>query len=284
MAIYLGFAGYYSTRLCDDRGRAERVASLLVDPRWPWPPWWAKFSLRDQFLKTTRSRKVVGAKGAAFLREGMGSPDYRKLFVYRSSKEADDFAGAELETGQRSFGTKKEKPFESWGGTDGDNLPEGKSLGSWVELIHELMVALDVGSATIPVLKGRTACLNDVTLNTRVTLSNVDFEPPDFPRQNSRAIFWRNKLGGTYVRHPRWGNYLGRAHLDTIGGLDRIRDEVAPARIVELGDLVFIQLTEDPHDAITAECERKRRALEAVMAPIVAPVAPREDEPITFPP
>ena len=69
-----------------------------------------------------------------------------------------------------------------------------------------------------------------------------------------------------------------------IGGLDRIRDEGAPARIVELGNLVFIQLTEDLHDAIAAECERKRRALEAIMGPIVAPVAPREDEPITFPP
>src|SRR5690606_30169691 len=133
----------------------------------------------------------------------------------------------------------------------------------------------DVGSATIPVLKSRMSRLNDVTLNARVGLTGVDFEPPDFALQNNRANYWRDKLGGTYVRHPRWGNYLGRAHIDQIGGLDRIRDEVAPARIVELGNLVYIQLTDDPHDAITAECERKRRALEAVMAPILPPARPK---------
>jgi hypothetical protein len=120
-------------------------------------------------------------------------------------------------------------------------------------------------------------------LNRRVTLKDVDFEPPDYPRQNSRAIFWRDKLGGTYVRHPRWGNYLGREHIAKIGGLDRIRSEVAPGQLIELGNLVFIGLTKDARDSLTADCERKRSALEALMAPIVVPPAP-DEKPIVFPP
>jgi len=240
------------------------------------------FWLRDELLKSTRSREVVGTKGSALLTEGITAPEHRRLSLYRSSEEAEEFSNADLETGQRVINAHYEMPFEAWGLTYGDDLPEGKNLSSWVELVHELMVALDVGSATIPVFQGKGSCLNDVTLNRRVTLSNVDFEPPDYPRQNSRAIFWRDKLGGTYVRHPRWGNYLGREHIAKIGGLDRIRSEVAPGQLIELENLVFIGLTKDPRDALTADCERKRSALEALMAPIVAPPQANE-EPIVFP-
>lgn len=282
MKVFLGFAAYYATRLCADRERADTIASLLVDPRWPWPPWWAQFWLLEKFLKSSRSRKVVGAKGRAFLAEGIRSSEYRRLSLYRSSDEADAYSAANFETGQRSFGGEREHPFEAWAVTDGDDLPEGKSISAWVELTHDFMVALDVGSATISAFKSRMSTLNDVTLNPRVAIGGVDFETPDFPRQNSRANFWRDKLGGTYVRSPRWGNYLGRAHIAKIGGLDRIRDEVAPAHLIELDKLVFIGLTDDPHDALTAEYERKRSALEALMAPIVAPAAPNE-QPIVFP-
>jgi hypothetical protein len=283
MKLFLGFAAYHATRLCEDRSRAERVASLLVDTRWPWPPWWAQFSLRDEFLKNTRSRKVVGARGKAFLVDGMTSSSYRQVMLYRSSQEADAFSHAALDTGQRVIGADREKAFDAVGGTHGYDLPEGKKLQSWLEMVHELMVALDVGSATIPVFSGRVACLYDATLSWRVTQSNVDFDPPDYPRQNQRATHWRYKLGGTYVRHPRWGNYLSREHIARIGGLDRVRDEVTPGQLIELGNLVFIGLTKDPREALTAECEQKRRALETLMAPIVAPPAP-DEKPIVFPP
>jgi hypothetical protein len=283
MKLFLGFNGYYGTRLGDDPSRAERVASLLVDPRWPWPPWWALFWLRDDFFKSTRSRKVIGAKGSAVIANAIAARDYQRVFVYRSSKEVDDFAGVSVETGERLTVSDHEHPLEVWGLTQGFDLPAGKDLKSWVAMVHELMVALDVGCATIPVFRGKGACLNDVTLSMRVTLSDVDFQPPDYPRQNNRAIRVREKLGGTYVRHPRWGNYLGLEHVAKIGGIDRIRSEVAPAQLIELGKLVFIGLTEDPRDALTAECERKRAALELLMAPIVAPPQANE-EPIVLPP
>jgi hypothetical protein len=48
-----------------------------------------------------------------------------------------------------------------------------------------------------------------------------------------------------YIRHPRWGTYLHRSHLERVGGLDRVRELARPARIVELGDLVFLQRVTD---------------------------------------
>ena len=73
MTLFLGFAGYYSTRIHDDSARARRIATLLVDARWPWAPWWAQFGLRDDFFKRTRSQKVIGAKGAELLTAGLTS-------------------------------------------------------------------------------------------------------------------------------------------------------------------------------------------------------------------
>lgn len=282
MKLFLGFAGYYSTRLYDNGARAERLASLLVDDRWPWAPCWAHFWLRDDFHKHTRGRKVVGAKGSAFLAAGLTSADYQRLFLYRSSREPEDYSSASLETGTRVISRDHENPFETWGVMHGDDLPERKSLRERVELVHDYMTALDVGSATISAFDDKDSLLNDITLSRRVKMKNVDFEPPDYPRQIQRAIFVREKLGGTYVRHPRWGNYLGLEHVAKIGGIERIRSEVAPAQLIELGRLVFIGLTDDPRDALTAECERKRAALELLMAPIVAPPQAKED-PIVFP-
>jgi hypothetical protein len=101
MTLFLGFAGYYSTRIHEDSARARRIATLLVDSRWPWPPWWAHFWLRDDFHKHTPGRKVVGTKGSEFLVAGLTSADYQRLFVYRSSREPEDFSSASLETGSR---------------------------------------------------------------------------------------------------------------------------------------------------------------------------------------
>jgi hypothetical protein len=123
MKLFFGFAGYYSTRLYDDSDRARRIATLLVDARWPWVPWWAQFGLRDDFHKQTRSRKVVGPKGSEFLSGGLTSPDYDRLFVYRSSQESKDFAAAKLYTGRRVISPHHEKPFETWGQTHGFEDP-----------------------------------------------------------------------------------------------------------------------------------------------------------------
>jgi hypothetical protein len=35
MDLHVGFAGYFTRPLCTDPVRAERVAALLLDLRWP---------------------------------------------------------------------------------------------------------------------------------------------------------------------------------------------------------------------------------------------------------
>jgi hypothetical protein len=278
--VFLGFAGYYAVRLCHDRARAERVASLLVDPRWPWPPHWATFGKLEPITDSMPSRKAVGTKGRDLLVQGLTNPELLSLRLYRHSKETSNHAHADVESGQEILVLTSENPFTATGQTRGHELPEGARIAAWVELVHELMVALDVANAVIPVWPTATAVMCDTTFlsfiyDTRWGETSLG-PPADFALQNDRENYWRSKLGGTYVRYPRWGTTLRRSHLEQIGGLARIRDEVAPARIVELGELAFIQLTDDPATALTAECEHKRRALEAVMAPIIVPPRPTE--------
>lgn len=226
----------------------------------------------------------MGKKAKGFLFDGIVSPSHRVLTLYRSTLEVDNHAHATLETGQVALPADCECPFKLDGQTRGNELPDGASLGAWIELVHELMVACDVGSAVMPVWSTASACLSDISFMRIVVdsrwMPEVDLGPPvDFALENSRANYWRIELGGTYVRHPRWGTYLRRARLDRIGGLDRVKDEVQPARVLELGELVFIQLTDRPETALTVEGEGKRRTLAAIMAPILPPPRPAEGQP-----
>ena len=78
-----------------------------------------------------------------------------------------------------------------------------------------------------------------------------------------------------HTRAIRSGTYLKREHVDVIGGIDRIRAEVEPARIDQLATLTYIQLTDSVQTALTPTAGEKRRALEALMTPILvgAPIA-----------
>ncbi len=280
MQLHLGFAGYFARPLCADPERAARVASLLVDPRWPWPPWWASFGMEARLTQRTRARKVSGARGRDQLLAGILDPAHRSLELLRSRQEADNHAHVLVTTGRVAVPADAECAFEIQGQTRGDELPAGADLGAWIELVHELMVACDVGHAVMPAWPTASACLSDVSFMRIVVDSRWGLydqgPPPDFALQNARASYWRIELGGTYVRHTRWGTYLSRSHLERIGGLEAIHAAVPPARTIDLGNLVFIQLTDRPEDAFTAEAEARRQRLEQVMAPIVAPARPQE--------
>lgn len=58
-------------------------------------------------------------------------------------------------------------------------------------------------------------------------------------------------------------------HVAAIGGVARIAAEVAPAVIQPVGALTYVQLTGSIDTALTPEAGAKRRALEALMAPIL---------------
>lgn len=281
MELHVGFAGYFARPLCTDPVRAARVASLLVDRRWPWPPWWATFAMKERLTQRTRARKVTGARGRDHVLAGIVDPAHWKLELRCSNQQVDNHAHCLVETGP--LPSDADYPFAVDGQTRGHELPEGADLMAWIELVHELMVACDVAHGVIPVWPTASACLSDISFMRIVVDTRwgvFDQGPPtDFALQNSRANFWRIELGGTYVRHPRWGTYLSRSHVERIGGLDAIRAAVDGLLVRELGELVFLQLTERPEGALTAEGDRRRRQLEAVMAPIVAPPRPQEGGP-----
>ena len=205
------------------------------------------------------------------------------LELYRNSKEVENHAHAFLDTGTMTVGSDWEQPFDIRGQTRAHALPTGHAIEGWLTLVHELMVAVDVGNAVMPVWPTASAVLADTTFGSIVVDSRwrgeIDLGPsPDFKVRNHRENYWREKLGGTYVRAPRWGTYLRKTHIDQVGGLDRIIAIVEPAKIVDLGAIVFVQLTERLDEAMSAECETKRRAFDAVLAPLAPPPTAGESQ------
>ena len=152
--------------------------------------------------------------------------------------------------------------------------------------MHEIMLNLQISNGVITawptehMVDSDTSFVN-VLLDTPANVYNLGIRE-HYQLQNARVKYWRPELGDKYIRHPRWGTYLRRAHLDRVGGLERIRGEVPLAKILELGgagDLVYLQCTEHPAGALTPEGEQIRQKLEEVLEPIVAPPRPHEPQP-----
>lgn len=278
--LHIGFVGYFNRRLFAEPDHVPTVARLLVDSRWPFPPTQSHFGLSKQFTARTRIVKATGPKGAAHLAMGILDPKHRIVHMDRTRSDVDASSNVSLDTGTVVIDADRDNQYTVEGKTRAHDLPEGYDVGSWIGLIHELMVACDIGCGVMPVWPSSTKCLSDIALM-RITLdrprgdSNLGVAA-DFELQNSRANYWRREMGGIYVRHPRWGTYLRRTHIERIGGIALVREGVAPAKIVDLGDIVFIQLTDTPESGLTAEAELKRRALQTLMEPIVAPARPQE--------
>lgn len=60
---YVGLAAYFDRAVWRDREHYCRISNLLVDPRWPWIPWWASFSALHK--PDDRSSVRVGGKNGA---------------------------------------------------------------------------------------------------------------------------------------------------------------------------------------------------------------------------
>jgi hypothetical protein len=93
--------------------------------------------------------------------------------------------------------------------------------------------------------------------------------------RRSTALWIASKGWGPKAREPEWGTYLTRAHADAIGGTNAIRTQVDPYRILEAGNVVFVQLT--PYDqALLPITNDKRTRLENLLRPILAEPLSRE--------
>lgn len=268
---YLGLAAYFDRALWRVPERHERIASLLVDARWPWVPWWVSFTgvhKRDD----RKSVRVGGTTGTAPLLAGFASPQLTNLELNRTSKECT-LATVLLDLGRNREDWGWEAPFRLWITARCADLPAGKSVAEWLTLAHDLVSELGVIQGTVGVWPTHNMAIGDTWL-TRTILDTPQREfrlglPENFATQIDLLQRWKKLLGRTYARHPRWGTYLNAAHVAAIGGEQRIREEVEPAQIRAVGELTYIQLTDSVETALTQTAGEKRRRLEALMAPII---------------
>jgi len=276
--MYLGLAAYFSEPVWTDPGRVNRVAAFLVHKRWPWIPWWASAS--GVHRRDDRSMKRVGGKnGIAPIVEIVNSPRYSVLRLDRARGE-DNFSTVYMNLGRMGeYPNPDHAPYHLWITLRCHDLPNGTSISAWVELAHEIVETLGALNATLGVWPTSNMAIADTWL-TRIVLDHPKGEielglPKNFEQHTDLLRRNRGTLGGAHARHPRWGTYLKREHVDAIGGIDRIRAEVEPARIDQLATLTYIQLTDSVETALTPAAGEKRRALEALMTPILvgAPVA-----------
>jgi hypothetical protein len=285
--LHVGFAGYVPLKLCDDRRRAKRLARLLADERWPWELTWARFSRLGVYGRHIRPRRVDGADGSQILAAGIVSPANRKFDLDHDQSVYDNHASFHLDTGQLVL-EESAAPFDVQGKTRGHGLAE-EDMQAWIELVHEILSTVGVVHAVLTVWPTWMMLDSDLSftsfvLDTPRAQYAMGVVGP-FERHVKRANYWRPQLGRDYVRHPRWGNYLRREHLDRVGGLDKIRDTVPLAKIVELGDgLVYLQCTEHPATALAPEGARIRQLLEDALAPILVPAIPGEEAHVQLPP
>jgi hypothetical protein len=283
MSLYMGLAAYFSAHIFRNPQLAETVARLCLDRRWPWALANVSFGLRSSFFKATRRQRLSGRAAADKLRYGLLNADHRNARLGHSADEEENHARLEVETGQRL--AQPDIPYAATivGRIKAFELPDGATPLNWVDVMHELMVALDVGNGVLPVWPTVNMVDSDsmfvrIILDTPKADYNLGVRG-EFETQCARANYWRPELGDKYVRHPRWGTYLRRNHIDRVGGLARLRDTVPLAKIVELGgagDLIYLQCTDQPKGALTPAGESVRQALQTFLEPILCPPRPQE--------
>jgi hypothetical protein len=272
---HVGLAAYFETRVGADASRAERIANLLVDPRWPWMPSLASRSGVDK-RDDRRPVRVGGRRGTGALLDLVASEATSQLYMNHTRAEGD-FATVALDLDPRNG--KRGDAYELLVTCRSDALPPEHSFEDFLTLVHDLIVTTGARHATLGAWPSFEMARSDTWL-TRFILDTPKGEinlglPADFDEQMNLLSKWKHKVGRVYARHPRWGTYLHAGHVAAIGGVERIRAEVEPARIEAVGKLTYIQLTGSIETALTAEAGAKRRALQALMAPILvgAPVA-----------
>jgi hypothetical protein len=269
---HVGMAAYFARPVSEDRPHAERVVTLLVDKRWPWIPWYAEFvgvHKRDD----TSSVRVGGKNGYAPLLGGAMSPRFQRLRMNRAKGDGN-FTSVDLPFDARRLEWGDEAPYDLLITCRSADLPEGKTFADWITLAHDIVAAVGALNATLGAWPTFNHAIRDTWL-TRMVLDTPKGDialndlPEDFESQIDLLQRWRKRLGRTYARHPRWGTYLNATHVAAIGGVERIRAEVQPARIDPVGDLTYIQLTDTIETGMSPQAGERRRKLQALMEPIL---------------
>jgi hypothetical protein len=270
MTLMLGTHCVFDRILESDPQRLARLVALITDPRWLY-----RFKLIDVWHTPERppvpvfKGTVPAAKLQQSVNEAVTSPSAEHVLfgVSRTRQSVVDSARFGVDLG-RPLSMETALPFElrSIWHVPADHMEA--AARAWLELQHDIVALVEGLNAVIIATTSSDIVGIETSLVDRwVDGRSVHPDPDEIGAYAAR----RRKLGHEYVRAPRWGTYLKPAHVAAIGGRDRIVTVVKPPLVREVGDLLYVQLSERVSDALAPETEARRRAFADLLAPITLP-------------
>jgi hypothetical protein len=238
MQTTLGMWCVHDGSFADDRARVDRLASLVVDPRWVY-----RFRLItvDYLPQLPPEPRFAGFIAPTAVREdavqAFMSPSAASVMFHLSERDADAHANFDVQTGRQQIGlgTRSNAHWRVPASADPDEV-----TSPWVELQHAIIDTLGAKHAVL------VTATNEYVLNAEVWLSLTRIDGQWMHRRPSEIRAYeahRHDLGDAFVRRPRWGTYLNRAHVAAIGGRQKILDVVQPPVTRDVGELFYVQLS-----------------------------------------
>lgn len=247
-----------------DAARRERIATLVTDPRWL-----HRFKLLTTVWLpgTPPAPELKGSIAESKLRgaalEVLASPSVASAMFSVSSKESLDHAHLDVNTGRAISINARSNARTRLNEADVD-----AAATAWVELQHAIIEQLGAIHGVIVASKNEYVVNAEIWLSLTTVAGQVMHPHPDEIRGYAAR---KDELGHAFVRRPRWGTYLKRAHVAAIGGRDRIVEIVQPEVIREVGELLYVQLTSRVSESTSDAAKRRFVAFAKLIAPITLP-------------
>lgn len=274
MQLILGMQCVHGGSIADAPERLARLAELVVDPRWRYRFKLVTSATIPLMPSAPRSSgQVPEAKLRALALEALSSPSTDNVLFSTSRKEAGDHADLLVPTGRRVIfaGRDVYSAYAKWRVPLDPGFDVDRVSADWIELQHAIVETL--GAIHGVIVTGTNAWVMSAELSLGVTSLDGKLMHPN-PAEISSYGAQILDLGTTYIRKPRWGTYLKPAHVAAVGGRDRIVAAVEPAVIRDVGELLYVQLTERVSDATGPEARARYRAFVDLVAPITMPPLP----------
>lgn len=247
--LTLGFGLHYKVRVSEPPERAEKIASLMWDARWPWQP--TKFYRpRLPWIRGRKERGILDESNAHdLLRETLLDPKLRNVSLKWAdfNERNEDLPSAIEIDGNDTVDLRRLEPApcHAFGHTRAAELPSGKSVDAWVELVHELAVTLEARAGVLCVYPTWWQVDDDIRYSQMPRPAPGDpafLEPEDFYKGESV----QRDIGGKYARFPRFGTYLNPEHVAALGGRKRIIEAIdldeGDYLVRDVGNLLYVQL------------------------------------------
>jgi hypothetical protein len=248
--------------------RLARLAELAVDPRWLHR---FKLVIVHHLFGAPQTPSFFGQVAAARFRsvaqEALAAPSVDNATFAVSKKESADHAHWKVETGRdRRTAATRYYANAKW------RMPEdasGESMAAeWIELQHAILETIGATQGVIVTATNAWVMHAELFFET-ASVDGKQMHP--HPEEISSYRVNRDQLGEQYVRKPRWGTYLKPAHVAAVGGREKILAVVRPPVVRDVGDLLYVQLSERVADATAPATLERWRAFADLLAPITMP-------------